>query len=235
METCNILQRIIIGSVIGVEFNIIVRMNKYQITKQTYNDVADLYEQTFMGSDLYSSSYDRFLKLIKPGSSVLEVGCGPGNVSRYLLNQKPDLKITGIDYAEQMIQRSKVNNPKVNYKVLDCKEIDTLKMKYDVAFSAFCTPYLSLNDCKKLFTAFADIIKPEGFLYLSTMEGDPLTSGYQGSSSHDGKVYIYYHQKRDLVESLESNGFEIIDSFRQAYKNKDAEATDLFIFAKLST
>ncbi len=64
-------------------------MDKYQETFQTLNKVAKIYQDKFMNLGLYNDSYDNFLDLItKANASVLEIGCGPGNITKYLLTKK---------------------------------------------------------------------------------------------------------------------------------------------------
>ena len=47
-------------------------MDKYQETFQTWNKVAEIYQDKFMNLDLYNDSYDVFLDLIlKTDSSIL--------------------------------------------------------------------------------------------------------------------------------------------------------------------
>ncbi len=79
-------------------------MDRYQETFETWNKVAKLYEDVFMHLDLYNDTYDIFCELItKENAHVLEIGCGPGNITRYLLEKKPDLLINGIDISPNMI------------------------------------------------------------------------------------------------------------------------------------
>ena len=55
----------------------------YKITIQTWKKVAKLYEEKFMDFEIYNESYEAFYSEIsKPNASILEIGCGPGNVEK---------------------------------------------------------------------------------------------------------------------------------------------------------
>ena len=63
-------------------------MDKYRETFETWNKVAQLYEDKFMDLDLYNDTYDQFCELLlKKNASILEIGCGPGNITKYLLSK----------------------------------------------------------------------------------------------------------------------------------------------------
>ena len=102
-------------------------MDRYKETFETWNKMASLYQVKFMDLDLYNDSYDIICKSItKKGASILEIGCGPGNITRYLLSQRPDYNILGIDIAPNMIALAQKNNPTAKFKVMDCRRIGEL-------------------------------------------------------------------------------------------------------------
>ena len=184
-------------------------MDKYQETFQTWNKIAKIYQDKFMNLDLYNDSYDDFLELIiKTNASVLEVGCGPGNITKYLLTKKTDLKIIGIDISENMIELAKKNNPTAEFVIMDCREIDSLNKKFDAIICGFCIPYLSNSDCLKLISDCKNLLNNSGILYLSFVHGNYENSGYISGSSGD-RTYFYYHNLNNLVKTLESNHLEI--------------------------
>jgi hypothetical protein len=53
-----------------------------------YNQNVQQYVQKFMNLGLYRESFDELLNLLPPKASVLELGCGPGNVVKYLKSRK---------------------------------------------------------------------------------------------------------------------------------------------------
>ena len=66
----------------------------------TFSRVADLYAEKYFHLDMYDRYLEQFVKPIEPqGASVVDVACGPGNVSAYLAKVRPDLKLIGVDLA----------------------------------------------------------------------------------------------------------------------------------------
>ena len=93
----------------------------YKETFETWNKVALLYQEKFMHLDIYNSTYDAFLGSLPKSSTVLEIGCGPGNISRHLLSERPDLQLLGTDIAPNMLQLAAANNPTATFLQLDCR------------------------------------------------------------------------------------------------------------------
>ncbi|MGZ3864991.1 MAG: class I SAM-dependent DNA methyltransferase [Bacteroidia bacterium] len=207
-------------------------MDKYQTTFETWNKLAKPYNEKFAGIDLYDDTYDFFLASIKINSaSVLEVGCGPGNITKYLLSKRPDLKITATDVAPNMISLAKEINPSANCVVLDCRNLDSLREKFDGFVCGFCIPYLSKEDCEKLIRDFSGLSNPGAVIYLSAIEGDYDDSGFETSSGGD-KCYVYYHSEDFLRQMFEKNGFSIKNVSRKSFSQSAHKSnTHLIILA----
>ncbi len=63
-------------------------MNRYQETFKAWNKIAQIYQDKFMELDLYNEAYDTFCELIPvKNSKILEIACGPGNITKYLLGK----------------------------------------------------------------------------------------------------------------------------------------------------
>lgn len=196
-------------------------MDKYQETFQTWNKIAKIYQDKFMDLDLYNDTYDTFCELLsKKKTTVLEMGCGPGNITKYLLTKNENLKITGIDISQNMIEFAKKNNPKAEFIIMDCRKIDRLDKKFDAIVCGFCIPYLSQNDCIKLIYDCKNLLQNSGILYLSFVDGNYENSGYLAGSSGD-RTYFYYHELDSLVKTLKSNHFEPIKFISKNYIKAD--------------
>lgn len=198
-------------------------MDKQQETIKTWDKVAKLYQDNFMDLNYYDHTYDHLCSLLKPNASIFEIGCGPGNITKYLLNKSREYKIDGIDTSPQMIELAKANNPTASFSVMDGRYLDAISKHYNAVVCGFCVPYLSEDDCAKLFRDCKRILLPGGVLYLSFMEGAPSLSGYKtGSSGH--KMYFYYHELNTIRTQLETNGFKEIQLYHIDYPKKDGIA-----------
>lgn len=195
-------------------------MDRYKETFDTWNNVASIYQDKFMDQDLYNETYDDICNAVtKPQAKLLEIGCGPGNITKYLLSKRPDFDILGIDVALNMIELAKANNPTANFAVMDTRQINLLDTQYDGIIAGFCLPYLSPAESDELITHSHDLLNENGLIYLSFVEGDPAKSGFKVSSV--GRVYFYFHDLNNLKAQLIKMGFSEIETFKVPYKTSE--------------
>jgi 2-polyprenyl-3-methyl-5-hydroxy-6-metoxy-1,4-benzoquinol methylase len=211
-------------------------MDRYKETFETWNKVASLYQDKFMDLDLYNNTYDFICNSItKDKAKLIEIGCGPGNITKYLLSRRPDFNIFGIDIAPNMIELAKKNNPTASFAIMDSRQISDLNTKYDGIVCGFCLPYLSQPDSKKFISDCYNLLNENGHLYLSFVEGDPNKSDFQVGSSGD-RTYFYFYNLDDLTEQLKKNNFEQIKVFKVDYKKAENEYdTHTILTAKRKT
>lgn len=196
-------------------------MNRYSETRNTWNKVAQAYQEKFLSLELYNETYDTFCRLIdKDNPSILDLGCGPGNITKYLLSKRSDFNILGIDYASNMIELAKINIPEARFEVMDIRKIDRLRNEFDGIICGFCLPYLSYSEVEDLIKNCSRILSDAGIIYLSFVEGDPNQSGYQTGKTGD-RMYIYYHPQDRIQNILEDYHFSIISSLKKLYEKSE--------------
>lgn len=198
-------------------------MDQYKETFNTWNKIAELYQDKFMKLDLYNNTYDFFCDAItKQNAKLLEIGCGPGNITKYLLKKNSHFDILGIDIAPNMIELAKKNNPAANFVVMDTREINTLNNKFDGIIAGFCLPYLSQTECQDLILNSYELLNDNGIIYLSFVEGNDEESGFKVGNA--GRVYFYYHNINALKERLIKTKFQEIETFKVSYKKSETES-----------
>ena len=211
-------------------------MDNYKETFETWNKIAKIYQDKFMDLNLYDETYDFFCEILESeNTKILEIGCGPGNITKYVLSKKPNLRIEGIDVAPKMVELAKINNPLANFKVMDTRMLNEINIKFDAIICGFCIPYLSETDCSKLIIDSKNILTKSGILYISFVEGDQKKSGFQSGSTGD-RSYFYYHSLENLERNLFENNFELIKLFKVNYpKGENYEIHTVIVARKTST
>ncbi|WP_318310852.1 class I SAM-dependent DNA methyltransferase [Flagellimonas crocea] len=208
-------------------------MSSHKENTVTWNKIAQEYADKFMGLDLYNDTYDDFFKTIKKKhASILEIGCGPGNITQFIAKRSADFKIEAIDISENMIVLAKKNIPEANFHVMDCRNVAHLEMSFDAIVCGFTIPYLSEADCSKLLSDCCDLLKKNGTFYLSFVSGKGEDSGCIYGNQGD-TLYFYYHDGQLIKRELERNGFIVINEFEKKYqKSEDSVERHTILFAK---
>ncbi len=185
-----------------------------------------------MNVDMYANGLDFLLNRLELNSSVLDVACGPGNITRYLLNKRPDLKIHGIEMAPRMVELARQNNPEATFSIHDARLLHTLPQKYDAIVTGFLFPYLNETAVNNYLQRAFNQLNTGGLLYVSTIEDDYENSGMQTSSTGE-QLMQYFYTGRHLKKELENLGFEILNEDRVRYSGKDQKPiTDVILISK---
>lgn len=207
-------------------------MDRYQTTFNTWNKIANLYQEKFMDLDLYNDTYDLLCEqLTKSNPQLLELACGPGNITRYLLNKRPDFNIHATDIAPNMVALAKQNVPQASFAVMDVRDLSQLSSNYDAIVCGFCMPYLSKEDIVQLLQDAHTKLLVNGLIYCSTIAGDYEQSAYEAGSSGD-QCFVYYHSAYFLEQNLSHAGFTDIQCIKKVYPKGDQEDIHLIFIAR---
>ena len=200
--------------------------------KEVFNSKASAYAERFMDQSKFHGGLNQFLdNLESTKPKILDVGCGPGNIAKYLLDKNPAINLIGVDIAPNMLKIAQSHCPSAVFQELDAKNIVQLAQTFDGIVLGFCLPYLSKSDAIQLVKNATKILNTNGTLYLSTMEDLNKNSHYQGPSSGKGPaLFINFHEESYLKDALTSNGMKTIFSTR--IKDEASGNTDLIFLAK---
>ncbi|MBT9547826.1 MAG: methyltransferase domain-containing protein [Candidatus Sericytochromatia bacterium] len=211
-------------------------MDPSALSAQAFDALADRYLAKFGDLTCYDQSYLVFCNGLKPGQAkVLDCACGPGHVAKYLLKQRPDLELLGIDLAPRMVELARAAVPSAQFMVHDCRDLFALERHFDGMICAFGLPYLSPEEALALIAAAERVLLPGGMFYLSTLLGPSTDSGMLHCST--GKVvHVYYHSEEVLLQALELHGFSVLMQQQISSPATASQVTmDLILIAKKMT
>lgn len=201
---------------------------------EAFDKAAKIYQDKFMDVSLFGDTFNFFCDEIEADrADILDIACGPGNITKYLLDKKPEYNILGIDLSSKMLDLAQANNPTADFQLMDCRDIHKLQKKFDGIVCGFCLPYLTRDEAITLIKDVSALLKPGGVFYLSTMEDDYSKSGLITSSLGD-QVYLYYHQEDYLAKAFQENNFDMLQVKRFNSSDKDGVMiTDMVLIGKL--
>lgn len=208
-------------------------MDQNEYTKNTWNKVANAYQDKFLELDLYNESYDIFCRHIDdPEARILDVGCGPGNITKYLLTRSKAYRIKGLDYAANMVALAAKNNPGASFQLFDLRDLGNIATKFGGIICGFCLPYLSSDELEPFINNCAILLRPGGICYWSFIDGETERSGWQTNKGGD-RIYFNYHQNTHMKNLIEKCAFDILDELTITYtKHKNATELHTVLIAK---
>jgi 2-polyprenyl-3-methyl-5-hydroxy-6-metoxy-1,4-benzoquinol methylase len=207
-------------------------MEKFDVSVQRFDEFAEEYASRFGNVSGYIGQLTFFADQIKAEKpAIIELACGPGNVTKFLKNRFPESRILGVDLAPKMIDLARKALPEVDFRVMDVRDISSIPEKFDAVMCSFCLPFLSKTDAAELIANSSSLLNRGGVIYLSTMEGDETRAGFETTSfSGEAEIYFNYHRQTDLEEVFLQGGFKLIQVKSQDYTEPDGSLTTDLIF-----
>lgn len=169
----------------------------------------------------YAQDLNDFCRLLPAAARVLDLGCGPGNVARFVLDVRPDVRLLGVDLAPAMLERFRKNVPEAEARPWDLREMDSLPGTFGAALASFCLPFFRQDEAANFVRALERLVVPHGLLYLSTMQG--RGGGFERTSfGGERDFYFNYFERTFLDDTLASARFEVLSYREQLYRQANA-------------
>lgn len=136
--------------------------------KATYNRIAEDWFKDHHGDTWWIEGTDKFVSFLKPGALVLDVGCGAGVKSQYLLDN--GLKVVGIDFSEKMIEIAKREVPSATFHVADIKDLSGFQETFDGILAQAVLLHIPKTEAGGVVKGLRDKLNNSGYLYIAVKE-----------------------------------------------------------------
>ena len=154
-----------------------------------------------------------FIKAVKPGGSVLDLGCGPGIAAAQMA--LAGLQVTAVDPVAEMIALAAQNND-ITAKIGSFDDL-TETDAYDGIWANFSLLHAPRADLPRHLSNIARALRPGGIFHI----GVKLGSG--SKRDQIGRLYTYFTED-ELVGLLTDAGLNVSD--RQKGRDKGLDGTD---------
>ncbi len=192
-------------------------------TIKAYDNSAKKFNNTIAQYDNYDETYDYLVDHLNSGDSVLDLACGPGNISGYLAERR-DLNVTGYDLSQKMLELARERIPHGMFKEQSIIDF-TVEDPVDLVINGFGFPYLHDQQIDLSLASSYRALKSPGLLYISFMDGDK--EGFETTSFHTAdEFYLLHHDKQHIRSKLESIGFTLKREWTLGYEEADGSITD---------
>lgn len=208
-------------------------MNKLQNVIHVFDSCSKDYQTKYMDISLYKSSIDLFCTSIKKDrANILELGCGPGNITKYIAEKHPHYAILSTDVSSNMLKLARKNVPTASFVEMDARNIGNLNGTFEGIMCGFCLPYLNKEEAIQLIHDASDLLESEGVLYISTMEGLYSSSALTKSSSGEYELFIHYHEFDYLNQAIKDAGLFLLKTQRVDSVSAGKDVVDLILIIK---
>ena len=159
---------------------------------------------------------DWMLDYVEPGSSVLELGIGPGIDLEKL---QEFYRATGSDFSPNFLHRFRAFHPKAELLYLDAVTVET-KVKFDCICSNKVLVHLSKAELMQSLQAQDQALLPNGTILHTFWEG-------QGEENAEGILFASYSE--DELKEIFNEKFDLIKLERY---QEELEGDSILVVAK---
>ena len=208
--------------------------NKSEVI-EAYNAVAQTYADEYADEILLKPVVQQFLAdFVRPIASdgvICDMGCGPGQVARYLKNNL-HCNTTGVDLSPKMIEIASAVNPGITFHCADILEMDEAGL-YDGIVGLYFIVNFPLPVLAQVFLKLNQLLKSNGKLLLSFHIGNDILNrvdDFWGS----GKGCDFYFLKPETVSKyLRTSGFKVTDiRLREPNPEVEYPSQRAYVFAE---
>ena len=176
----------------------------------SYDRVVKRYVDEFF-DELERKPFDRqllhqFAEIVGTQGKVCEIGCGPGQIARYL--QDRQVSMCGVDLSEEMVKWARRLNPDISFQRGDMRalEIPDASLAGIVCFYAII--HLKREDVPRALSEMHRVLKPGASLLLSFHGGEGELHRDQWYNM-PVSIDICLFEREEMAGYLEAAGFEV--------------------------
>lgn len=208
-------------------------------TRESYDDVAPEYANHIAG-ELAHKPFDRELLerlarragMVQGGEHlpVLDLGCGPGHVTRYLYDL--DVPVIGVDISPGMLREARRLNPGIEFREGDMRSLPWAGASVAAIVAPYSILHIPRTDVVAVLRELRRVLVPCGWLYLSFHIGSEvrhLADWWEQPVDLD----FNFFETTEMERCLRAAGFTEIETFeRDAYPEVEVQTRRAHIFAR---
>lgn len=142
-----------------------------RVVEQGYDRVAHKYARLEGPTEWPRMRWlKKLLNRLKPGSSVLDLGCGSGKPADVEVSKKH--QITGVDISQKQIDQAQQNVPNGNFLHGDAGSVAFPPGSFDAVVSFYTLEHIPRKEHKTVLKRICDWLKVGGLLLISIEAGD---------------------------------------------------------------
>jgi ubiquinone/menaquinone biosynthesis C-methylase UbiE len=208
-------------------------MDKTMIAVKTYNKIAQAYAKEFFDDKIDLKYLDKFLSLLPQKAKILDIGCGPGNYTKHMMERR--FIAEGIDLSRGMIKIAKKLVPNGKFKIMDMRKLKYSEKSFDGLCVAYSLYHIASNQTFSTLKEFFRVLKPDGLIILMLQKGKGEGIIPEPFNPKE-KMFFKYYEKGEIKNLLRKSGFEVIyEAERTPRSGLELKQKKLFIIARKSS
>lgn len=205
-----------------------------QNTQTSYDQVAQEYAEKFKDEmddkPFDRDCLDRLVREVGSLGPICDLGCGPGQIARYLHRQGAD--VLGVDLSLCMIAEAQRLNPDIPFHQGDMLSLPDADNSWGGVAAFYCIIHIPREQVVDALREMKRVIKPGGALLLTFHIGEEikhLDEWWEKSVNLD----FAFYQPGEMEAWLKEVGLELEESLvREPNPDVEVATRRAYVFAK---
>lgn len=203
-----------------------------QPIRESYDKIADAYARELFGELEHKPRdrelLDRFAARVHGQGQVCDIGCGPGQVARYLHDK--GASVFGLDLSPRMVEVARRLNPDISFQVGNMMALDLPDRSLAGIVAFYAIVNIPEESLPSVFREMHRVLQPGGLLLMAFHVGNEII---QKDELWGQVVSMVFFQTLAIRQRLAAAGFvieEIIE--REPYAPEvEYQSRRAYIFA----
>lgn len=173
---------------------------------------------------------ERFSQLLPQPGPVLDIGCGPGDVTAWL--HAKNIQAIGLDLSASMLEEARRLHPDVHFQLGDIRNVSEHEECYAGLTAFYSLIHFATEELGEIVKDLRDALISDGLLLIALHVGDErihLTDWFGETVD----VVTFFHRPEAVIERLNFAGFEVVwSATREPYTEFEYPSQRFYILAR---
>lgn len=202
----------------------------------SYDRVADEYVRRIYDElrhkPLDRQLLDRFADTVRDRGAVCDMGCGPGQIARYLHERA--VRVCGVDVSPEMVERAKRLNPGIEFHQASMLSLPFADGTWAGIAAFYSIIHVPRAEVVAALRELRRVTQPGGWLLLTFHIGDS-TLHLDEWWGHRVNVDFHLFRSDEMAAQLQEAGWEGIEVIeRDPYPEVEHPSRRAYVFARKS-
>jgi len=203
-------------------------------TQTSYDAVAAEYAEKFKDEmddkPFDRECLDRLAREVGALGPICDLGCGPGQIARYLHRQGVDT--LGVDLSPRMVAEAQQLNPKIHFHQGDMLSLPDADNSWGGIAAFYCIIHIPRENIVSALRQMKRVLKPDGVLLVTFHIGDEIKHLDDWWEKPVNLDFAFY-QPEEMENWLKEAGFELEETLvREPNPQVEVETRRAYVFAK---
>ena len=205
-------------------------------TQTSYDQVARKYAERFKDEmddkPFDRACLDRLAHEVGDLGPICDLGCGPGQIARYLHRQGMDT--LGVDLSPRMVAEAQRLNPEVHFHQGDMLSLPDADNSWGGIAAFYCIIHIPREQVVDALREMKRVLKPGGMLLLAFHIGDEVTHINEWWEKPVNLDFAFF-QPEEMEIWLKETVYELEETFvREPNPDVEVATRRAYIFARKS-